>query len=150
MDFTIALKKREVEQAAALQAKLQLQDISLYESEAAGAGPPLRAVEPVRLSAELDSEVNHRDSAGVDFAVTLRVVCDDPLAFHIEATFLARYRFADQSKTVSKGELEAFRKSHAVLAVWPYLREFVQTIAARMGFPTEPLPLLCLVLSRKA
>jgi preprotein translocase subunit SecB len=149
MDFTIALKKREVEQAAALQAKLLLQDISLYESEAGGAGPPLRTVEPVRLSAELDSEVSHRDSAGVDFAVTLRVVCDDPVAFHVEATFLARYRFADQVKPASKGELEAFRKSHAVLAVWPYLREFVQTTAARMGFPTEPLPLLRLVL-RKA
>ncbi|MGA3018719.1 MAG: hypothetical protein ABSF62_16480 [Bryobacteraceae bacterium] len=149
MDFTIALKKREVEQAAALQAKLLLQDISLYESEAGGAGPPLRTVEPVRLSAELDSEVSHRDSAGVDFAVTLRVICDDPVAFHIEATFVARYRLADQVKPASKGELEAFRKSHAVLAVWPYLREFVQTTAARMGFPTEPLPLLRLVL-RKA
>ena len=149
MDFTIALKKSEVEQAAALQAKLLLQDVSLYESEAGGAGPPLRTVEPVRLSAELDSEVSHRDSAGVDFAVTLRVVCDDLVAFHIEATFLARYRFADQAKPASRGELEAFRKSHAVLAVWPYLREFVQTTAARMGFPTEPLPLLRLVL-RKA
>jgi preprotein translocase subunit SecB len=148
MDFTIALKKREVEQAAALQARLQLQDIWLHKSEAAGAGPPLRAVEPVQLSAELDSEVDHRDSAGVDFAVTLRVVCDDPLAFHIEATFLARYRFADQAKPASKIELEAFRKSHAVLAVWPYLREFVQTMAARMGFPTEPLPLLRLVLRK--
>jgi preprotein translocase subunit SecB len=148
MDFTIALKEREVEQAAALQARLQLQDVSLFRSEAAGAGPPLRAVEPVRLSAELDSEVGHTDSVGVDFAVTLRVVCDDPLAFHIEATFLARYRFADQAKPASKIELEAFRKSHAVLAVWPYLREFVQTIAARMGLPTEPLPLLRLVLRK--
>lgn len=80
----------------------------------------------------------------MNFAVTLRVVCDDLLTFHIEATFLA-----DQSKPVSRTELEAFRKRHAVLAVWPYLREFVQTIAARMGFPTEPLPLLRLVL-RKA
>ena len=148
MDFTIALKEREVEQAAALQAKLQLQDISLYKSEAGGAGPPIRAVEPVRLSAELDSEVVHTDSAGVDFAVTLRVACDDPLAFHIEATFLARYRFADRAKPASKIEIEAFRKSHAVLAVWPYLREFVQTIAARMGFPTEPLPLLRVVLRK--
>jgi preprotein translocase subunit SecB len=149
MDFTIALKKREVEQAAALQAKLQLQDISLYKSEAAGAGPPVRAVEPVRLSAEVDSEVDHKDSAGVNFAVTLRVVCEEPLAFHIEATFLARYRFADQAKPASKIELEAFRKGHAVLAVWPYLREFVQTITARMGFPTEPLPLLRLVFSER-
>lgn len=145
MDFTIALKKREVERAAALQARLQLRDVLLYKSEAAGAGPPLGAVEPVRLSADLDSEVEHADSEGVDFAVTLRVACDETLTFHIEATFLARYRFADGAKPASKIELEAFRKSHAVLTVWPYLREFVQTIAARMGFPTEPLPLIRLV-----
>jgi preprotein translocase subunit SecB len=148
MDFTIALTKREIERAAALQAKVQLQDISLYKSEAAGAGPPVRAVEPVRLSAEVDSEVEHRDSEGVGFAVTLRVACEEPLAFHIEATFLARYRFADQAEPASQTELEAFRKGHAVLAIWPYLREFVQTITARMGFPTEPLPLLRLVSSR--
>jgi hypothetical protein len=107
MDFTIALKKREIEQAAALQAKLQLQDISLYKSQAAGAGPPIKAVEPIHLSAELDSE-DLQDSAGVNFAVTLRIVVDDPLVFHIEATFLARYRFVDQAKRPSKVELEAF------------------------------------------
>jgi preprotein translocase subunit SecB len=145
MDFTIALKKREVERAAALHARLRLRDVSLYKSEAAGAGPPLEAVEPVRLSADLDSEVESADSEGVDFAVTLRVACDETLTFHIEATFLVRYQFADRAEPASKSELEAFRKSHAVLAVWPYLREFAQTIAARMGFPTEPLPLLRLV-----
>ncbi|MGA2600416.1 MAG: hypothetical protein ABSH09_25910 [Bryobacteraceae bacterium] len=145
MDFTIALKKREVEQAEALQAKVKLQDISLYKSEASGAGPCIGAVEPVQLSAELDSEVEHKDSSGVHFAVTLRVACDSPLTFHIQATYLARYQFADQTLPSSKKELEAFRKSYAVLAVWPYLREFVQTIAARMGFPTEPLPLLRVV-----
>jgi len=146
MDFTIALKQRDVDRAAALQAKLQLKDISLYRSEAAGAGPPFGAVEPVRLSAELDSEVERGDSAGIDFAVTLRVACEEALTFHIEATFLARYKFADPAKPASKIEIEAFRKSHAVLAVWPYLREFVQTVAARMGFPTEPLPMLRVVL----
>jgi preprotein translocase subunit SecB len=149
MDFTIALKKREVERATAVQPRLQLQDISLYKSESAGAGPPVRAVEPVRLNAEIDSEVDHSDSEGVNFAVTLRVACDEPLAFHIEATFLARYRFADLAKPASKIELEAFRKGHAVLAVWPYLREFVQSTTGRMGFPTEPLPLLRLVFNEK-
>jgi preprotein translocase subunit SecB len=148
MDFTIALKERDVEQAAALQARLQLKDISLYKSEAAGAGPPLRAVEPVRLGAELDSEVERRDSAGIDFAVTLRVACDEARTFHIDATFLVRYQMADQAKPASRSEIEAFRKSHAVLAAWPYLREFVQTIAARMGFPTEPLPMLRVILRK--
>jgi preprotein translocase subunit SecB len=148
MDFTIELKKREVDRAAALQHRLQLQDVFLYKTEAAGAGPPIGAVEPVRLHAELDSEVENRDSTGVDFSVTLRVSCSATLTFHIEATFLVRYRFADQAKPASEIEIESFRKSHAILAVWPYLREFVQTIAARMGFPTEPLPLLRLVLRK--
>jgi hypothetical protein len=137
--------KREFEQATALQARLQLLDISLYRSEAVGAGPLLGTVEPVRLSAEFASEVEHHDSAEVHFAVTLRVACSDPLTFHIEATFLVRYRLADRAKLASKIEIEAFRKSHSVLAAWPYLREFVQTTAARMGFPTEPLPLLRVV-----
>ncbi|MGD1073820.1 MAG: hypothetical protein ABSB15_27220 [Bryobacteraceae bacterium] len=149
MDFTIELKQREIDHAAALQARLQLRDILLYNTEAAGAGPAVSAVEPVRLTAELDSEVDHRDSRGLDFSVTLRVSCGEALTFHIAATFLARYRFADQAKPASEIEIESFRKSHAILAVWPYLREFVQTLAARMGFPTEPLPLLRLVL-RKA
>jgi preprotein translocase subunit SecB len=145
MDFTIPLRPREAKLAEALQAKLLLTDISLYKCEAAGAGPPLVTVEPVRVNAELDSELDHKDSSGVEYAVTLRVTCHEQLTFHIYATFLARYQFAGPLKNVSKGELEAFRKSHAVLAVWPYLREFVQTLAARMGFPTEPLPLLRLV-----
>jgi hypothetical protein len=145
MDFTIALKKREFEQAEALHAKLKLLDISLYKAEAVGAGPPIRPVEPVRLSAELDSEVEPTDSVGVEFAVTLRVSCNDQLTFHIDATFLVRYQFVDQAKPASRVEVEAFRKGHAVLAAWPYLREFVQTTIVRMGFPTEPLPLLRLV-----
>ncbi len=149
MDFIIALKKREIEHASTLQAKLKLQDVSLYKSEAEGAGPPLGPVDPVRLSVEVDSEVYRNDSVGLDFAVTLRVVCEEPLAFRIETTYLARYRFADRAKPASKVELEAFRKGHSILAVWPYLREFVQSITARMGFPTEPLPLLRLVPSEK-
>jgi hypothetical protein len=145
MDFTIALKQRELEHADALRAKLKLLDISLYKAEAAGAGPPLRAVEPVPLNAQVDSELERRDSAGVDFAVTLRVACNDQLTFHIDATFLVRYQFVDHAKLASKSEIEAFRKGPAVLTAWPYLREFVQTVSARMGFPTEPLPLLRLI-----
>ena len=89
--------------------------------------------------------MEYHDPTQVHFAVTLRVACSDALTFHIEATFLVRYRLAHRAKLASKIELEAFRKSHSVLAAWPYLREFVQTTAARMGFPTDPLPLLRLV-----
>jgi preprotein translocase subunit SecB len=147
MDFTISLSERDVQKAAALQARLELKEVSLLKCEADGAGPPINAVEPVRLSAEVDSE-GRRHSAGVDFEVTLRVRCAEPLTFHVVAAFIVRYRFIGQVMTAPKAEVEAFRKSHAVLTAWPYLREFVQSMTARMGFPTESLPLLRIV-SRK-
>jgi hypothetical protein len=145
MDCAIPLRKREAEDAETLQAKLRLRDISLYLCGIDGAGPLSRAMEPVRLlDSEIDSELSRRDASGLDFAVTLRIMCNEA-AFHIHTTFLARYLFADGARTAPKTEVEAFRKSHAVLTVWPYIREFVQTLTARMGFPTEPLPLVRLV-----
>ena len=142
MDFTIPLRKREATQAQALQAKLRLRDITLYRCEADGAGPLSEPLEPIRLEAALDSEkLDSGGASGLDFAIRLHVVCDEP-AFNIDVTVLVRYLFAVGAKTATANEIEAFRKSHAVLTVWPYLREFVQTLTARMGFPTEPLPLL--------
>jgi preprotein translocase subunit SecB len=146
MDFTIRLLEREAKRAEALQARLYLRDISLYECEAKGAGPPDAAVDPVPLDAELDSEVSLMNGSGIDFAVTLRVSCEDPLIFHVQTTFLVRYRFFDVAKPASKTELDAFSKSYPAIAAWPYIRETMQALASRMGFPTEPLPLLRLAI----
>lgn len=147
MNFTIRLREREAKQAEALQARLHLKDISLYECEAQGAGPPNAAAGPVTLTADLDSKVSLMNDSGIDCAVTLRVACQDELVFHIQATFLLRYRFFDLAKPASKTELNAFCKSYPPVAAWPFIRETVQSLASRMGFPTEPLPLLRVVIS---
>lgn len=145
MDFPITLRKREAMAADALQERLRLRDISLYRCEIDGAGPLLEATEPVRLlDSAIDSVVSRVGPDGLDFAVSLRIDCDEP-AFHVHTTFLARYLLADCARPASKAEAEAFRKGQAVVTVWPYIREFVQTVTARMGFPTEPLPLVRLV-----
>jgi preprotein translocase subunit SecB len=146
MDFTIQLREREARQAQALQARLHLLDISLYECEAKGAGPPDAAVDPVPLTINLDSEVSLIKDSGIDFEVALRVACEGELVFHIQTTFLVRYRFFDLAKPASKTELTAFSKSYPAIAAWPYIRETVQALASRMGFPTEPLPLLRLLI----
>jgi len=146
MDFTIHLREHEAKSAEALQARLQLKDISLYECGAKGAGPPNTAVDPVPLTADLDSAVSLLNDSGIDFGVTLRVACEDELIFHIQTTFLVRYRFFDLAKPASKAELKAFCKSYPAIAAWPYIRETVQALASRMGFPTEPLPLLRVVI----
>jgi preprotein translocase subunit SecB len=145
MDFTIQLRKREAEHAETLQARLHLRDISLYECEAKGAGPPNAAVEPFTLIADLDSAVSLVSSSDLDFAVTLRVACEDELIFHIQTTFLVRYRMFSEAKPASKTELNAFCKSYPAIAAWPYIRETVQALTSRMGFPTEVLPLLRVV-----
>jgi preprotein translocase subunit SecB len=147
MDFTIKLREREAKLAEALQARLHLKDISLYECEAQGAGPPNSAVGQVPLTTDLDSTVSLLTGSGIDFAVTLRVACEDELTFHIQTTFLLRYRYFDPAKSASKTELNAFCKSYPAIAAWPFMRETVQALASRMGFPTEPLPLLRLVIS---
>src|ERR1035437_3801645 len=107
MDFTIRLREREAKQAEALQARLQLQDISLYECEAQGAGPPNATIDPVPLTVDLESAVSLVNDSGIDFAVTLRVACEDELIFHIQTTFLVRYRFFNLAKRASKTELTA-------------------------------------------
>ncbi len=145
MDFTIQLRSREAKLAETLQARMRLRDISLSECEAKGAGPPSTPVEPVSLSADLYSAVSLQTGDGIDFAVTLRVACKDALIFHIEATYLVRYCYFDGAKPASKTELAAFCKGSPAMAAWPYIRETVQALATRMGFPTEPLPLLRLI-----
>jgi preprotein translocase subunit SecB len=145
MDFTIQLRGRETKPAEALQARLHLKDISLLECQAQGAGPPNEAVDPVSLTADLDSQVSLENNTEIDFAVTLRVTCEEELTFHIQTTFLVRYRLVEAAKPASKAELNAFCKSYPAIAAWPYMRETVQALASRMGFPTEPLPLLRLV-----
>ena len=142
MDFTIQLRKPQAEQAEALQARLQLKDITLYECEAKGAGPANAGMDPVTLTADLDSAVSLAEGSNIDFAVTIRVACEDELTFHIEATFLVRYRLFDGAKPPSKAEITAFCRSYPAMAAWPYIRETVQSLSSKMGFPTEPLPLL--------
>jgi hypothetical protein len=144
MDFTIQLRGRETAPAEALQARLHLKDISLLECEAQGAGPPNDAVDPIPLTADLDSRVSLVNKSEIDFAVTLRVACEE-VTFHIQTTFLVRYRLVEAAQPASKAELNAFCKSYPAIAAWPYMRETVQALASRMGFPTEPLPLLRLV-----
>jgi hypothetical protein len=145
MDFTIKLRSREAELAETLQARMHLRDVSLFECEAKGAGPPNTPVEPVSLTADLDSAVSLQAGDGIDFAVTLRVACEEALIFHIQVTYLVRYRYFDRAKPASKTELAAFRKGPPAMAAWPYIRETVHSLATRMGFPTEPLPLLRIV-----
>jgi hypothetical protein len=64
--------------------------------------------------------------------------------FCVNCTFEASYRLKD-GYSPSKEEAASFSRGTAVFNCWPYAREFLRDITARLGHPTPPLPLLRIV-----
>ena len=145
MSFIVSMTAAEAELAKALQARLLLQDVFLWRCEADGAGPPVVPAEPVTADANFESAYEPAGGATEDFSVSVKVACHEQLTFHVKATFLIRYKLVAGPRPRPK-EAEAFANTQALLTAWPYFREFVQNMTARMGLPTESLPVLRLVL----
>ena len=61
-----------------------------------------------------------------------------PLA--IEAVFGARYELMGKAQ-ISDKDLEAFGRTVSMFHVWPYWREFVRDVTARMGLPPLTMPI---------
>jgi len=59
----------------------------------------------------------------------------------IRAKYVLSYSFAKDNKPSAK-EIEDFSKIKSLENAWPYWREFVQNLTARMGFPTLTIPVL--------
>jgi len=62
----------------------------------------------------------------------------DPALF-LSARYGLHYRV---SEPTARKHLEAVIKRVALLNVWPYWRELVQSLTVRMGLPAFPMPLL--------
>jgi hypothetical protein len=63
----------------------------------------------------------------------------------VECAFDLDYELADKSFQPSPESVTAFKDGNAVFNCWPYTREFVHNMAARMGLELPPLPLLRIV-----
>jgi hypothetical protein len=61
--------------------------------------------------------------------------------FKVDCTFEVSYRLRGQYSP-SEEERISFSKGTAVFNCWPYAREFLRDITARLGHQTPPLPLL--------
>lgn len=61
----------------------------------------------------------------------------------IDATFEIIYSFPqDASPPPAVEEMQAFSETNALMNCWPYWRELVQTMVAKMGLPPLVVPLL--------
>lgn len=58
----------------------------------------------------------------------------------VKAAFELRYRLPKELKA-SQEQLNTFARINSVFNAWPYWREFVQNMVARMNLPTVTLPM---------
>lgn len=58
---------------------------------------------------------------------------------HIEALFVVQYH-VPSFEGLSRANIDAFGKLNGVYNVWPYWREYVQSVAVRMGLPPLTVP----------
>lgn len=66
----------------------------------------------------------------------------------ITATFLLAYKVSSL-RGLKKENYEAFAESNGVYNAWPYWREYVQSMIARMNLPPLTIPVFRLVAPRK-
>jgi len=101
---------------------------------------------PEHLKCNVDYECEHfadKKTIVVDLLCSLNAYYDEaesgeaPLA--LKCTFRAHY-VSESSAEVADDQLAAFGKATATFNVWPYWREFVQTMTSRMGLPPLTLP----------
>ncbi len=139
-----AKPNKNAELAMAMAALVELLDVRLMETQA-------RCVPAIeeKLPERLRYHVNHEcalDRNSKRFAVMLHLIVDalqagetsEPL-LHVEAKFLLAYVVRDLDD-LTDAHCEAFADLNALFNVWPYWREYVQSITTRMGLPGLVLP----------
>jgi hypothetical protein len=69
-------------------------------------------------------------------------ISEGDVKLEIKAEFGAHYTIADDADLDAMGEaLGAFCQHNVGFHVWPYWREFVQSICSRMSLPPIPIPM---------
>lgn len=118
-------------------------DIRLFESSS-------KLVEVVAADVSLASDMQVEPTMTVDgdalvarvrFRVEITRADDDSPVASVECTYGALYRLPSEHD-LPRNELQAFSQSVGLLALYPYAREFTQTVTTRMGLPPLVLPIL--------
>jgi hypothetical protein len=82
------------------------------------------------------------DGASLDGADTPEEIPEDAVYIEINTAFRAHYSL---DSTVDEDELhpalDEFSRYNVGYHVWPYWREYVQSVCARVGIPTVPIPM---------
>jgi hypothetical protein len=100
----------------------------------------LDVVEPSQLQHSFDATTVLNQEAGT-LSVRASLMVSAGEFVQIDADFLLDYS-VDKPSPVSDEMATAFGKMNGIHNVWPYWREYVQSISVRVGLPPITLPLM--------
>ena len=156
--LTLDIEKVDSEIAARVAKRYRLQEIYLVGGKISR--DPL-TVSPETLSLQHKCSTEYHTSFDAEkrtFLCNFRVAAFDgkeptKLIMKIEASFCTSYVLTSQpDPLIPEDEIDFFLEYHEdimtinpISHAWPYWREFVQSMSARMGFPALTVPLLEIV-----
>ena len=131
----------------ALIAGVEIEGVRLVEATAETKARSPSDTGAVKLLTDYKAEVHEQQDGGTFFVVaTMRASLvpkeaeGNPL-FSVTTSFELQYRIPKEFSVDSK-TLATFAETNGIFNIWPYWREFVQSIVARMGLPPVMLPVL--------
>ncbi len=156
--LTVDIKNLNMEIAAWVAQWAVLEEIYLVDAKI-NREPLLMAPEALSLEHKCSTEILENDQEKKRYSIlcNFRVAAvdgksPDKLVMKIEASFCASYvmkdlpdiliRDEDDSPDTLRAYLEHLTTINPISNTWPYWREFVQSMSARMGFPALTVPLL--------
>lgn len=145
-----ASKKLKPDDLTALVQQVALRDLRLVGCKTLFATPEIGLPESLEQSINVKTARGDGDDSNrLTCVITFRIVgnhADSELpegvnALNLEAMFALLYDF-ESLGGVSNQQLQEFGQRNALFNVWPYWREFVQTMTTRMGMPPLKVPLM--------
>jgi hypothetical protein len=108
---------------------------SAIESKHEGFEAPVKLAHGFDAITTLDMEAKR-----LCVRTSLTVAAGDVL--HVSADFILDYSLIESPVGITEEAADAFGKMNGIHNVWPYWREYVQSVSTRVGFPPLTLPLV--------
>lgn len=142
--FAEPIAKEVLQKVSEVARRIEIQEIRLVEALVSMNGVPSPAT--AEFSAEHKVESAERDGETLTVRLGLKLSVKSPDEGSSEVVlFGAIYRLVYSSASMSEMPEEGvshFANTNSVHNAWPYWREYVQSMAGRMGLPLLTLPLL--------
>lgn len=122
---------------------VQLQSVKLVESTVKSNIRSPKEVGKIDLFVDTSTQPPHLPEDGVIFiqpTINTVVTSQEKTVVSIMATFELTYLVPKETK-VTQEQLNDFARLNGMYNVWPYWREFVQSMVTRMNLPPLVLPL---------